>query len=118
MTAFIQFPLADLGEPHRTYAFAPEKLLDGQPVCKNWNIDKSADGRVATGVWEVTPGAYRSIRGDSWELCIILDGVSEITEDGGETVTVRAGDAFVLKAGFVGTWRAIETTRQIWVTQD
>lgn len=118
MTAFIQFPLSDLGEPHRTYAMSPDKQLDGQQTCKNWNIDKTDDGAVATGVWEVTPGAYRSIRGDSWELCIILAGVSEITEDGGATVTVRAGDSFVLKPGFIGTWRALETTRQIWVTKD
>ncbi|WP_414445615.1 cupin domain-containing protein [Burkholderia sp. 22PA0106] len=58
------------------------------------------------------------MRGDSWELYIILAGGAEIMEDGGEPVTVRAGDSFIFKPGFVGTWRAIKTMRQIWVTKD
>ena len=41
----------------------------------------------------------------------VLDGVIELTEDGGETVTYRAGDSFVMKPGFTGTWRTIETVR-------
>ncbi|WP_321867126.1 cupin domain-containing protein [Paraburkholderia tropica] len=118
MSSFIQFPLNDLGNPHRVYSPLPERQLEGNQICRNWNVDKTEDEKVATGVWEVTPGAYRSMKQDAWELCVILSGVSEITEDGGETVTVRAGDSFVLKPGFVGTWRVLETTRKIWVLKN
>jgi uncharacterized protein len=34
------------------------------------------------------------------------------SQDGGETRTVRAGDAFVLRPGFKGTWEVVETTRK------
>jgi uncharacterized cupin superfamily protein len=118
MSSFIQFALHDLGEPHRISAPLPERQLEGDQACRNWNVDKTADGTVETGVWEITPGAYRSMKGDTRELCVILSGVSEITEDGGEPVTVRAGDTFVLKPGFVGKWRVLETTRKIWVTKN
>jgi uncharacterized cupin superfamily protein len=42
--------------------------------------------------------------------------VIELTEDGGEPVTYRAGDSFVMKPGFTGTWRTIETVRKIYLT--
>lgn len=118
MSSFIKFPLNNLGEPHRVYSPLPERQLEGNQICRNWNVDKTADESVATGVWEVTPGAYRSMKQESWELCVILSGVSEITEDGCKTVTVRAGDSFVLRPGFVGTWKVIETTRKIWVLKN
>ncbi|MFC6950877.1 cupin domain-containing protein [Paraburkholderia dipogonis] len=63
-------------------------------------------------------GAYRAIKGTTWELCVILSGVSEITEDGQPPVLVKAGDTFVMKPGFEGTWRVIDPTRKIWVTKD
>ena len=36
--------------------------------------------------------------------------------DDGEAVTYRAGDSFVMKPGFTGVWRTIETVRKIYVT--
>jgi uncharacterized cupin superfamily protein len=83
----------------------------------NWRVDDAGDG-VRAGVWEVTPGAYRAIKGTTWEFCSILSGVSEITEDGKEPVVMRAGDAFVMKPGFTGVWRCIETTRKVWVVRE
>jgi len=41
-----------------------------------------------------------------------------LTEDGKPTVHLQAGDTFVMKPGFEGTWRVIETTRKLWVSQD
>ncbi len=51
----------------------------------------------------------------SGEFCHILSGVSVIEEDGGETRTVSAGDSFVIKPGFKGTWEVLETTRKEYV---
>lgn len=39
----------------------------------------------------------------------------ELTEDGGTPRRFRAGDTFVLRPGFVGTWETIETVRKLWV---
>ncbi|SCX81331.1 cupin domain-containing protein [Microvirga guangxiensis] len=111
------FKLDDLGEARDGEPLSG-RLIDGNPRFKTWDIETSPDGRVSAGVWEASPGAYRSIKGNTWEFCSILSGVSELTEDGKPTVRLQAGDTFVMKPGFEGTWRVIETTRKLWVTQD
>jgi uncharacterized protein len=49
------------------------------------------------------------------EYCQILHGVSVITGDDGNAITVRAGDRFVIPRGFAGTWEVIETTKKLYV---
>ncbi|HEY0275393.1 MAG TPA: cupin domain-containing protein [Paenirhodobacter sp.] len=94
---------------------APERLVAGDPSFKTWELDASRAGEVRTGIWEATPGTTISIKGESYEFCHILEGVVEITEDGGESHVFRAGDNFMMKPGFVGTWKTIETVRKIFV---
>ena len=45
----------------------------------------------------------------------ILEGLSVITEEGGAARIVRAGDAFVIRPGFKGTWEVLETTLKDYV---
>ncbi|MDX8482917.1 MULTISPECIES: cupin domain-containing protein [Mesorhizobium] len=96
----------------------PDRLVEGDPRFLSWDIAQTADGAVKAGVWEVTPGAYRSIKGETFEFCYILSGVSELIEDGCQPRRIAAGDAFVMHPGFTGVWRAIETTRKLWVSRD
>jgi uncharacterized cupin superfamily protein len=49
------------------------------------------------------------------EHCQMLEGVSVITRAGGEAVTLRAGDNFVVPRGFVGTWEVVERTTKRFV---
>ena len=95
---------------------APDRLISGDPAFKTWAQDVARDGMIHTGVWEATPGETRSIKGETFEFCHILQGVIEITEDGRAPLTYRAGDTFVMKPGFTGVWRTIETVRKIYVT--
>jgi uncharacterized cupin superfamily protein len=90
----------------------PAKVLAGDPVHTTWNIEER-DG-LYCGVWQSTPGKWR-IRYDEWEYCHILEGISVLTEDGGAQRTVRAGDSFVIRPGFDGTWEVLETTRKDYV---
>jgi len=91
---------------------APEKVISGNPRFTTWNAEER-DG-LYCGIWEATPGKWR-ISYDEWEYCRILSGVSVLTEDGGEPVTVRAGDSFILRPGFKGSWEVLETTRKDYV---
>ncbi len=93
----------------------PERLISGDPHFKSWQMDESKDGAVKTGVWEATPGVTHSIKGETYEFCHLLAGVVELTPRGGEPVIYRAGDSFVMKPGFVGVWKTIETVRKIYV---
>ncbi len=105
---------APTNEPTHSKA-APDRLISGDPSFKTWAQDDTRDGAVRTGVWEATPGETRSIKGETFEFCHLLEGVVEIAEDGGETRIYRAGDSFVMKPGFTGVWRTLETVRKIYV---
>lgn len=92
-----------------------ERLIEGSPLYTTW-MQAQAKGNVEVGVWQATPGTYKSIKGEAFEFCHILEGVAEITPDGSDvTTTFRAGDNFVLYPGFTGKWKTIETIRKIFV---
>jgi uncharacterized protein len=92
-----------------------ERLLEGNPLLKAWTVDLARDGEIKTGVWQATPGLSKSIKGDSFEFCYLLEGVIELTPEGGEPVIYKAGDSFVMKPGYKGLWRTIETVKKIYV---
>ena len=94
----------------------PDRLISGDPTFKTWPQDTARDGMINSGVWEATPGETHSIKGTTFEFCHILSGVIELTENGKEPITYRAGDSFLMKPGFTGVWRTIETVRKIYVT--
>ncbi|MEX0408533.1 cupin domain-containing protein [Aquibium sp. LZ166] len=92
---------------------AADRVISGDPRFRTWNVEE-AEGRVYAGIWEASPGKWR-IEYDEWEFCHILSGRSVIAGDDGETRTVSAGDAFVIRPGFKGTWEVLETTRKEYV---
>ena len=114
-TLLVPFKLDQLGEA-REYRPPADRVLEGDIVCRNWDVDSAKDGAVRAGVWESSPGVNRSIKGETWEFCLILSGLVEITEDGRAPATYRAGDCFIMKPGYTGTWRTIETVRKVWIT--
>jgi uncharacterized cupin superfamily protein len=108
--------------PMNTGSLAPTEsapsetsVISGTPRFKSWNLDEAAGG-VSSGIWEATPGKWH-FENDHWEYCRILAGVSVITEEGSEPHTVKAGDSFILRAGFKGTWEVVETTRKDYVAR-
>lgn len=110
----VPFKFDQLGEGRESRPPA-DRVLEGDIVCRNWDVDSAKDGTVRAGVWESSPGLNRSIKGETWEFCLILSGLVEITEDGCEPVRYQAGDCFIMKPGYTGTWRTIETVRKVWV---
>lgn len=114
MTLFLDISIDGI-EPEEG-APAPDRLVLGDPRFRSWNLEE-ADGGLYAGIWESTPGKWR-IEYDEWEFCHILAGLSVITEEGGQPRTVRAGDSFVIRPGFRGTWEVVETTRKEYVIRD
>ncbi|MCO5145500.1 MAG: cupin domain-containing protein [Aquamicrobium sp.] len=111
VTRFLHLSIAGI-EPEEGRP-APERLIAGRPAFRTWNADE-AEGGLYAGIWEATPGKWR-VEYDEWEFCHILAGVSILTEDGGEARTLKAGDSFVIRPGFKGTWEVVETTRKEYV---
>jgi uncharacterized cupin superfamily protein len=89
-----------------------DRILAGNPRFRTWNLEER-DG-LYCGIWESTPGKWRIVY-DEWEYCRILSGVSVIAGDDCSPLRVTAGDSFVLRPGFAGTWEVIETTRKEYV---
>ncbi len=111
MSAFCRLDITGI-EPELS-APAPERLLAGDPQFRSWNVEDSGDG-VHAGVWESTPGHWR-IEYTEWECCEILSGVSRVHEDGGASHELVAGDRFILRPGFRGSWEVLQTTRKVYV---
>ncbi len=105
-------PILPDGITPESGAPAPDRLISGNPVFTTWNVEE-ADGLFA-GIWRSTPGKWRIVY-DEWEYCRILSGVSILTDENGTARRVGAGDAFVLRPGFAGTWEVVETTTKDYV---
>ncbi len=73
---------------------------------------------LKTGIWEVTPGTFKSTRPGYDEICQILSGTATITEADGSSFEVGPGSLFVTPAGWEGTWLIHNTLRKMWVVAD
>jgi uncharacterized cupin superfamily protein len=111
MASYITFDISD-AEPEIGAPDA-DRVLSGNPEFRTWNLEE-AKGGLYCGIWEATPGKWR-IAYDEWEYFSVLSGYSIVTEDGGDSVHLRAGDRMILRPGFKGTWEVVETTRKDYV---
>lgn len=105
-------PLSKAGLTASTESVAPEKLISGTPVHTLWSAEEN-DG-LYCGIWQSTPGKWR-ISYDEWEYFRLTGGVSVITDAKGRATTLTAGDAWVIRPGFSGTWEVLETTVKDYV---
>lgn len=90
----------------------PDKLISGDPVHTTWNIEDS--NGLYCGLWQATPGKWR-ISYDEWEYVYIHEGRSILTDAEGKTTELRAGDSYIIRPGFSGSWEVIETTLKDYV---
>lgn len=100
--------------PAEPYHAAPERRVQGNPQQTLWPHYTDASGQFAVGEWQGEVGSWR-VQYTEEEFCQIIEGVSTLTGDDGTAVTVRAGDRFVIPAGFAGTWQVLERTRKTYV---
>jgi uncharacterized protein len=88
------------------------KVVAGDPVHTTWNIEDR--NGLFCGLWQSTPGTW-GVSYDEWEYVRILQGISVLTGADGLAVTLRAGDSYIIRPGFVGTWQVVETTVKDYV---
>lgn len=102
-------PKVEKGAPQK------DKLISGKHISRTWNHFTGEDNRLYCGVWEASPGkVYVSY--DEWEFCHIISGEIVLR---GETAKknhrFKKGDAFIIPAGFKGTWETIKKVRKHYV---
>lgn len=110
----ITLPLAVLPEEGPV---AADRVIAGAPVQSTWLEVADEAAGFYVGRWRCTPGKWR-IAYTEREYCLLLSGVSVLADDDGNARTVRAGDAFVIPAGFRGTWEVVETTTKRFVISE
>ena len=96
------------------YFLPPEKLISGNPKQTVWMHYKDPTSQFFVGLWRSEPGKWR-IAYTEQEFCLMLEGSSIVTDQAGRSVTVSAGESFVIPRGFVGTWEVVEPTTKRFV---
>ena len=90
------------------------KLIKGKYMTKTWNHFTGEEGRLYCGIWESTPGKVE-INCVEWEFCHFMQGKAVLTNDKGKKWTLKKGDAFIIPAGFKGTWETVKKVRKHYV---
>ena len=96
------------------YYLDREKLIDGNPKQSVWLCYSDSTEAFFVGNWASEVGKW-NISYTEEEYCEILEGENVITDQDGNSVTVRTGDHFVIPSGFVGTWEVVEPTKKRFV---
>jgi uncharacterized cupin superfamily protein len=90
------------------------RLLGCHPEQTARNYFSDSGGRFFAGTWESTPGRWR-VRYTENEFCHLTRGRIRIEDSAGRQWIFKAGDSFVIPAGFAGTWEVIEPTAKLYV---
>src|ERR1700753_1004435 len=80
-----------------------DRVVTGKPVTRVSNYFSDSTQQFFAGRWDATRGTWR-VRYTENELCVMTVGKVVIESASGQRHTFAAGAAFVVPAGFTGTW--------------
>lgn len=87
----------------------------GTPQTSGRIIHRAPDASIEIGIWECTPGSWTITDRVDNETIHLLAGRARLTDAGGSSVDLVAGDVLVLPRGWSGTWEIVETVRKFYV---
>jgi uncharacterized cupin superfamily protein len=90
-----------------------ERLIAGTPELRLRNFFTDTSQQFFAGRWSASRGKWR-VRYTENELCVMTAGRVTIESASGERSSFGPGDAFVVPAGFVGTWEVVEDCAKIY----
>jgi len=93
-----------------TYDASPidaTKVISGNPHQELSNVFTNVKDNFFCGVWRSTVGKW-TIQYTEDEFCLLTRGLVILTDADGIEITIQAGDAFTIPAGFDGTWETLE----------
>ena len=115
MNAQTDVEIISLAEPLEPELSSPaaDKLVSGSPRHGVANYFADPTQQFFAGRWSSTPGTWR-VRYSENELCVMVTGRVIVKSDGGAEKSFGPGDAFVIPAGFSGTWTVLEDCTKIY----
>lgn len=100
------------GKPDQV-TISAEKLMSGDAATSVLNAFSDTTGQFHAGHW--SSGVCKiNVNYTENELCVIVAGKALLTDADGHAETYGRGDAFVIPAGFVGTWESVEPVTKIY----
>lgn len=92
---------------------APEKLIHGDPATRLWHAFSDPSEQFHVGHW--SSGVCKlNVSYSEQELCVLLEGEAIVTDMAGNSRTFGKGEAFVIPAGFEGTWESTQPVVKIY----
>src|SRR5579863_8760185 len=92
---------------------AADRLVAGKPLTRLANYFSDSSQQFFAGRWSATRGKWRVSYTEN-ELCVMTAGHVVIESASGERHVFGPGDAFVVPAGFSGTWEVLEDCAKIY----
>ncbi|MCB1625081.1 MAG: DUF861 domain-containing protein [Pseudomonadales bacterium] len=107
--------LIDLASPLAAESSVPEadRVLAGAPQQAIANYYSDPSQQFFAGRWSSTKGKWR-IRYTESEFCAILTGRVALVSASGVRREFGPGAAFVVPAGFAGTWEVLEDCTKLY----
>ena len=106
--------VASPAEPWPDMPIPAAQIQGGNPVARGTILTQSEDKKVSSGLWSCEPGNFTWTF--TWDEFIrVIEGEVTITEDGGKTYTLRAGDLAHFPLGLATRWNVSKTIRKFFV---
>ena len=109
-TSIVRLDLAIVPEVSEPEA---DRLVSGTPQFQVRNYFSDTSQQFFAGRWSASRGKWR-VRYTENELCVMISGKVIIESSTGERSAFGVGDAFVIPAGFSGTWEVLEDCSKIY----
>ncbi|MGH6882686.1 cupin domain-containing protein [Hypericibacter sp.] len=91
--------------------------ISGKPKTTTQNFYTDATGSFVSGIWTATKGKWAVDYGEE-EFIYLLAGKVKLTAANGQSKTFKKGEAFMIPAGFKGTWETLAPIRKFYAIQD
>lgn len=92
---------------------AANKVLRGTPVSTTAHQFTNGENNFHCGVWGSDSGKW-TLNYTEDEFCFIISGDAIITDSEGNREILTQGDAFVVPAGFSGTWETPTSVQKFY----
>lgn len=91
---------------------APPIILEGDPQATKKVLHR--DGDTEIGIWECTPGIFRSEKKNISEFMHFVAGRGRIEHADGTVTKIAPGAVLHVHHGYVGTWHVEEPVRKVY----
>ena len=96
---------------------APASPISGKPKTTTQNFYTDATGTFFSGIWTSTKGKWPVAYAEE-EFVYLLSGKVKLTATNGQSKTFKKGEAFVIPAGFTGSWETLAPIKKFYAIQD